>query len=172
MRNQPFTFLVALAGATLLATLASQVVPLAAQNGSGKQIFEKRCTGCHALDNEKTGPHLRGVYGRTAASLATFPYSESLRKSALQWNSSTLDKWLTDPDSLVPDNDMGFRSRMPRNAQLLLGTSSRYPTNSEGPHNESVSLMLADKGSERCFCHTLSPFASLSLIPTFNLPSR
>jgi cytochrome c2 len=23
----------------------------------GKDLFERRCAGCHALDHEKTGPH-------------------------------------------------------------------------------------------------------------------
>ncbi len=32
----------------------------------GKELFEKRCGGCHALDLDKEGPRLRGVYGRKA----------------------------------------------------------------------------------------------------------
>jgi cytochrome c len=74
----------------------------------GKQIFERRCTGCHALDNEKPGPHLRGV-GRSAGILASFQYSHALRKSGVTWGSATLDKWLTDTDSFMPDNDMAFQ---------------------------------------------------------------
>jgi len=75
----------------------------------GKDLFERRCTGCHALDNEKTGPRLRGVFGRPAAGVANFPYSESLRKSGITWDAASLDKWLTDPDKFIPDNDMAFR---------------------------------------------------------------
>ena len=33
---------------------------------SGKELFEKRCGGCHSLDRDKEGPRLGGVYGRTA----------------------------------------------------------------------------------------------------------
>jgi cytochrome c len=85
------------------------VQPLLGENSTGKEIFEKRCTGCHSLDHEKGGPHLRGVFGRSAGSVASFPYSESVRKSGVVWDAVSLDKWLTDPDAFIPDNDMAFR---------------------------------------------------------------
>ena len=121
MRNRPLTFLIAIGGVALASVVASAVWPLLAENNPGKQVFEKRCTGCHALDNEKTGPHLRGVYGRPAASLTTFPYSDALRKSGVTWDSDTLDKWLTDPDAFVPDNDMAFRVANPEERAAIIG---------------------------------------------------
>ncbi len=33
----------------------------------GRELFERKCTGCHALDQLKAGPRLRGVFGRPAA---------------------------------------------------------------------------------------------------------
>ena len=72
----------------------------------GKMVFERRCTGCHALDENREGPQLRTVYGRKAASVAGFQYSASLVASGLTWNPETLDRWLTDPDAMVPGNDM------------------------------------------------------------------
>jgi len=74
----------------------------------GKMVFEKRCVGCHAMDANREGPQLRGVYGRTAGSLAGFQYSASLKSLGLTWNPETLDRWLTDPDAMVPGNDMSF----------------------------------------------------------------
>jgi cytochrome c len=74
----------------------------------GKMVFEKRCVGCHAMDANREGPQLRGVYGRKAGSLAGFQYSASLKSSGLTWNPETLERWLTDPDALVPGNDMSF----------------------------------------------------------------
>jgi cytochrome c len=109
MRPHSVAVLAALGGAFLVTFVSWDARPLFAGNSPGKEMFEKRCTGCHALDNEKTGPRLRGVFGRPAASVPTFPYSESLRKSGVTWDSSALDKWLTDPDGFVPDNDMAFR---------------------------------------------------------------
>jgi cytochrome c len=75
----------------------------------GEQFFHQMCTGCHALDAEKEGPRLRGVFGRAAGSVAGFPYSDGLKKARVVWDEATLDKWLTDPSSIAADNDMAFR---------------------------------------------------------------
>jgi len=74
----------------------------------GKQLFEKRCTGCHSLDQDKEGPRLRGVYGRQSGTVPGFTYSAALQSSHLTWDDASLDKWLTDTDSLVAGNDMAF----------------------------------------------------------------
>ena len=62
----------------ILLTLALLVFPKisrAADDGeAGKQLFEKRCTGCHALDRNKEGPRLGGVYGRPAGTAPSFNY--------------------------------------------------------------------------------------------------
>jgi cytochrome c len=78
------------------------------QPPSGKDLFAKRCGGCHALDRDKEGPRLGGVYGRAAASLDSFAYSDALKKSKIVWNQETLERWLAGPDDLVPGNDMTF----------------------------------------------------------------
>ena len=80
----------------------------ASSQTTGRQSFEKRCGGCHAVDRDKEGPALAGVYGRAAGSVASFQYSPALQKSRITWTGETLDKWLTDPDKLVPNNDMSF----------------------------------------------------------------
>jgi len=74
----------------------------------GKAVFEKRCTGCHALQGDREGPRLAGVFGRKAGTVAGFTYSTGLKKSGLIWNDATLDKWLSDPDLMVRDNNMSF----------------------------------------------------------------
>jgi cytochrome c len=75
----------------------------------GKEIFTRRCSGCHAPDINKEGPKLRGIYGRNSAAVAGFGYSEALKKSSIRWDEQSLDRWLTDPDAVVPDTDMAFR---------------------------------------------------------------
>jgi cytochrome c len=75
----------------------------------GKQLFEKRCTGCHSLDQDKEGPRLRGVYGRQAGKISSFKYSTALQSAHVTWDDDSLDKWLTDTDSLIADNDMAYR---------------------------------------------------------------
>ena len=74
----------------------------------GKELFEKRCGGCHALDKDKEGPRLGNVFGRKAGSIPTFKYSDSLKSAQVVWNEASLDKWLVNTDSVVPDNDMDF----------------------------------------------------------------
>jgi cytochrome c len=75
---------------------------------TGKELFEKRCSGCHALDKDKEGPRLAGIYGREAGSIASFDYSAALKKSKIKWTDESLNKWLIDPEKLVPENDMAF----------------------------------------------------------------
>jgi cytochrome c len=75
----------------------------------GKAVFEKRCTGCHALTQDREGPRLNDVFGRRAASVAGFNYSEALQKVDVRWDRETLNRWLTDPDAMAPGTDMTFR---------------------------------------------------------------
>jgi cytochrome c len=74
----------------------------------GKAVFEKRCTGCHAMDADREGPRLAGVFGRRAGSVSGFTYSAGLKSSGLTWTDATLEKWLSDPDMVVKDNNMSF----------------------------------------------------------------
>ena len=97
--------------ASLIGVTASilAVSAWAQSQSNGKALVEKRCGGCHALDHEKEGPRLGGVYGRTAGSVESFQYSDALKKSGLKWTEVNLDKWLTDTERLVPNNEMSFR---------------------------------------------------------------
>ena len=81
---------------------------------NGKVLFEKKCTGCHALDNNKEGPRLRGVYGRKAGSVSDFSYSDELRAAHIIWDERSLDQWLINPDAMVPNNDMAFHVSNPQ----------------------------------------------------------
>jgi len=74
----------------------------------GKAVFEKRCTGCHAIDADREGPRLAGVFGRKAGSVAGFTYSAGLKNSGITWTDATLERWLSDPDLVVKDNNMSF----------------------------------------------------------------
>jgi cytochrome c len=74
----------------------------------GKAVFEKRCTGCHAMEVDREGPRLKGVYGRKAGNVAGFNYSAGLKGSGIIWTDATLERWLTDPDLMVKDNNMSI----------------------------------------------------------------
>jgi cytochrome c len=98
----------AILAAFVLLVVGSSRFAAGKSTGSGKETFEKRCGGCHALDRDKEGPRLRGVYGRVAGSVDSFQYSEALKKSKITWTDETLEQWLTDTEKLVPGNDMTF----------------------------------------------------------------
>ncbi len=95
--------------AAVLAVCGVFVISLYADPAShGKEIFDKRCVKCHALDKDKEGPRLRNVFGRPAASVPSFQYSEALKNAKISWNEISLNTWLTEPDKMIPDNDMAF----------------------------------------------------------------
>ena len=56
-----------------------------------------------------TGPSLANLWGRKAGGLSSFDrYSDALKSSGIIWDDRALDRWLTDPQRMVPDNDMPF----------------------------------------------------------------
>jgi cytochrome c len=76
----------------------------------GQQDF-RACAPCHSLESDRnmTGPSLAGLWGRKAGSLPSFDrYSDALKSSGIIWDDRALDGWLTDPQRMVPDNDMPF----------------------------------------------------------------
>jgi cytochrome c len=107
MKSKPIPMFLFLASSAVLTVLAASDAK--GNAAAGRAAFEKRCTGCHALDRDKEGPRLAGVLGRKAGSVAGFPYSSAVKKSALVWSEALLDKWLTDPEIVIPDSDMAFR---------------------------------------------------------------
>ena len=96
----------------ILAGVVCATIAMAASTkdaGRGRDTFEKRCTGCHALDRIKVGPPLRGVFGRNAGKDPQFTYSDAMKNTSVTWDESTLDRWLTNTESVIPGNDMTFR---------------------------------------------------------------
>jgi cytochrome c len=98
-----------LAVLTPMAILVLAIPTFGEGSHQGKELFQTRCGGCHSMDADKVGPRLRGVFGRAAAAIQTFNYSDAVKSSRITWDESTLDKWLAEPDSIIPDNDMSFR---------------------------------------------------------------
>ena len=111
----------------LFFTFVAPRLAVASNGERGKDLFERRCSGCHALDKNKEGPRLQGVYGRVSGSVASFPYSEALKAAHITWNDATLDKWLTDPEQLVPENDMAFRLPQAEDRQAIIAYLKGLP---------------------------------------------
>jgi cytochrome c len=96
---------------SLLATFALLTPALAQGDMSKGQRDFRACAACHSLEpgRNMTGPSLAQLWGRTAGTLPSFDrYSSALKSSGIVWNDQTLDQWLTDPQHLVPNNEMPF----------------------------------------------------------------
>ena len=77
---------------------------------AGEKTFMK-CKVCHQIgDNAKNmvGPALTGVVGRQAGSYPGYSYSEANKNSGIEWTPEELDKYLTNPQAVVPHTKMIF----------------------------------------------------------------
>ena len=101
-----------LAGPLVLLVIASSASAEPGDAARGQRVFQY-CFSCHAVDPaEKAklqGPSLYRIVGRPAASAAGFDYSDAMKAraaSGLVWNADTLDSFIADPQTLVPDTRM------------------------------------------------------------------
>ncbi|WP_017671631.1 hypothetical protein [Blastomonas sp. AAP53] len=90
-------------------------VPALAQpaNLSGERAFQ-RCYSCHSVtrgDKGLSGPSLHALDRRAIAADPDFDYSKAFKTFASRnqrWTPELLDRFLTDPEAVVPGNQMGF----------------------------------------------------------------
>lgn len=75
----------------------------------GAQLYEARCGGCHSVEADRIGPRHAHLAGRKAGSVAGFDYSAALRTSGIVWSAATLDRWLANPEALIPGQRMNYR---------------------------------------------------------------
>jgi cytochrome c oxidase assembly protein subunit 11 len=75
----------------------------------GRDLFNEQCAACHALDVNKYGPKLGGVFGRRAGTVPGYDYSAALRQSGLTWSADSLNRWLAGPQQFIPGAKMPVR---------------------------------------------------------------
>jgi cytochrome c len=80
----------------------------------GLGIYTAKCSACHSVDENRVGPAHAGVLGRRAGKAKEFEYSEALAKSKLVWSRANLERWLTDPEKVIPGQRMGFSLSLPK----------------------------------------------------------
>jgi len=85
----------------------------AAQAGGDAARGEARfqdCAACHKLEagSNDVGPSLHGIFERKAGTLADFRYSPAMKRSGISWTPETLDKFITEPQAMVPANRMPY----------------------------------------------------------------
>jgi cytochrome c len=87
--------------------------------------FKKSCGTCHvatADGGKRQGPNLFGVVGRKAGEVAEFKYSEAFAKGSggIVWDDRTLDRWLADPQSVIPGAIMPYKQADPDKRRLVI----------------------------------------------------
>lgn len=97
-----------IAAGALALSLSSAVFALDCDSGVGQQVFQTKCSACHALDSDRVGPHLAGVVGRPMGSVKGFTYSQALAGAKDSWTLERLDTWLTSPARMFPETTMAF----------------------------------------------------------------
>jgi cytochrome c len=100
--------------------LASMAVATAAETGqgasadapkanAGQAAFNNNCRTCHSPKegDNRLGPSLNGIVGAKAGSRSGYPsYSGALKGSGITWDAATLDRFIANPDDVVPNNNM------------------------------------------------------------------
>ena len=100
--------------------LADGVDPAAAE-----AQFKKSCGTCHTVDPNappRQGPNLFGVVGRPAGSLEGFKYSPAFLagKDGIVWDEANIDRWITDPQAMIPGAVMLYKQADPEKRHLVI----------------------------------------------------
>lgn len=104
---------IALALAATLAAGAATAQELG-DASAGEAVFGE-CKACHQVGPDATnriGPHLNGIFGRRAAELDGFHYSDSLKRAGtngLEWHVDTLDAYIENPRAFASGTRMNYR---------------------------------------------------------------
>ncbi len=82
-----------------------------AQNAAAGEKSFAVCRACHQVGpgaKIAVGPVLNGVVGRKAGTFPDYTYSPANKDSGLTWTPEELDKYLTNPQAVVPHTKMIF----------------------------------------------------------------
>jgi cytochrome c len=91
-----------------LLVVATAPPAIAADPMRGAELYESRCIACHSIDANRVGPAHRGVFGRAAGMAKDYEYSPALEKANVIWDERMLDRWLTDPEKMIPGQRMNY----------------------------------------------------------------
>lgn len=80
----------------------------------GADVFKRYCTACHQIGDgaqNRVGPQLNGIFGRTAGTARDANYSPGMLRAGddgLIWTEVTLDAYIDNPKALVSKTRMNF----------------------------------------------------------------
>jgi cytochrome c len=86
-------------------------LPQASQSteaASGQLAFNNACRTCHVVreGDNRLGPNLHKIIGRKAGSLPDYNYSGAMKEAGFVWDEEKLERFIANPDELVPGNSM------------------------------------------------------------------
>jgi cytochrome c len=85
----------------------AQDEPATTPGDEGAMAFNKHCRNCHSskAGDNRIGPSLNGIVGKQAGQVSSYgKYSGALE--GITWDEATLDKFITDPQSVAPGTNM------------------------------------------------------------------
>lgn len=91
------------------AGVAAQDQAAGTQGDEGTIAFNKHCRNCHSFKqgDNRIGPSLYGIVGKPAGQVQGYgKYSGAF--SGITWDEATLDKFITDPQSVAPGTNMSY----------------------------------------------------------------
>lgn len=85
--------------------------PYAGADRENGQRLAQMCKACHTIGKggvNMVGPNLFDVFGKPAASVERYSYSQALQEADFVWTPRALDAWLAQPARFLPGNRMSF----------------------------------------------------------------
>jgi cytochrome c len=107
--SRPVCIAATVSAVACVALLKLTVAAPAKAADDGQAAFNNHCRTCHSTKkgDNRLGPSLYGIFGRKAGTVPGYSnYSQSLAGSGITWTESTLDKYIEDPEALIPNNNM------------------------------------------------------------------
>jgi cytochrome c len=76
---------------------------------AGKAAFNNNCRTCHSPKpgDNRLGPALGGIVGAKAGTRPGYTnYSQAMKSAGITWDEQTLDRFIANPEEVVPNNNM------------------------------------------------------------------
>lgn len=76
---------------------------------SAQAAFNNNCRTCHSTKegDNRLGPSLSHIVGAKAAARPGYAnYSQAMKTAGITWDEQTLDRFIANPESVVPNNNM------------------------------------------------------------------
>ena len=111
MKRVPRVHLIVALSAMACLLSSPSAVPQVSQQtetASGQLAFNNACRTCHVVreGDNRLGPNLHKIIGRKAGSLPDYNYSGAMKEAGFVWDEEKLERFIANPDELVPGNSM------------------------------------------------------------------